>query len=70
MDDMIEFTPSGPDTLCDRAMVMANLAATVDATSNPEAQTLLLRTMEAVLDSIIPKYLVKEGSNVVSFKNG
>lgn len=67
MDDEIMFTPSGPDTLCDRAMVMANLAATIDVTADDEAKNLLLLAMDALLQTMIPMHLVKEG-NVVHFK--
>jgi len=67
MDDDILFTPSGPDTMCDRAMVMANLAATIDATVDGDAKNLLLRAMDAVLCTMIPMHLVKEG-NVIHFK--
>ena len=67
MDDEIMFTPSGPDTLCDRAMVMANLAATIDVTADDEAKNLLLLAMDTLLQTMIPMHLVKEG-NVVHFK--
>lgn len=54
MDEEIVY-PAGPDTMCDRAAMMVQLAANVDATSHPEAQALLLRTMECLLSTIWPK---------------
>lgn len=51
MDEFI----TGADPMVDRAGVMAHLAVTVDAVENEDAKRFLLKTMETLLFSILPR---------------
>ena len=67
MDDFdVPYNASPQDTMCDRAAIIIQMAAQADATSNPAAQALLIKTMEAVYATLVPRIMVKDG-NVVPF---
>lgn len=64
MDDLV----ISSDIVVERAAVIANLAATADSIPDSELRSILIRTMETVLDSITPKQPASTNASITRIK--
>ena len=63
MDDFIEI-----DVMCARAAIIANLAATADDVADGDLRSVLVRTMETLLESIQPQKPASSSASITRIK--